>query len=85
MKNFVKMSYDGLILERIENMKSQKEIDNFLSALWDEFSNVPVDEDTDTIDDSFYIWEIGTDKSDVWHWLDDNHSLGLAVGFMALE
>lgn len=85
MKNFAKMSYDELIQERIENLKSPKEVDNFLSALWEEFANVPVDEDSDNIEDSFYIWKIGTGKLDIWHWFDDNHSLGLAVGLMGLE
>lgn len=85
MKNFANMSYEELTQERIENIKSDNDIDNFLAALWDEFSNIPVDEDSDTIDDSFYIWKKGTDKTDIWHWFDNNHSLGLAVGLMGFE
>lgn len=82
MKNYLDMNYEDLIKERIENIKSTNEKDTFLVALWNEFSNVPVDEDTDTIDDDFYLWDRGTDKMDIWHWFDNHHSLGLAIGLM---
>lgn len=55
--------------------------DVFVENLWKKFGDIPINED-DTIDEDFYIWKKGTDKLDIWHWFDDNHSLGLAKGLM---
>ncbi len=55
--------------------------DNELAALWQLFSDVPVD-NNDCIEISFHIWEAGTPKLDIWHWFDEKHSLGLAKGLM---
>ena len=41
-----------------------------LPELWEQFSNVPVNND-DEIEEDFLCFEKGTSKFDVWHWFDD--------------
>ena len=48
-----------------------------LEALWDDFSNIPINDD-DEIEDDFYCWEKGTYRFDVWHWMDERLPNGIA-------
>ncbi len=51
--------------------------DNQLEQLWDEFSNIAIDED-ECITQEFHIFEAGTDRSEIWQWFDQKHSKGTA-------
>lgn len=66
------------------NNMNQKERDMFIKNLWEEFSNIALDEE-ENIDEDFYIWKKGTDRDTIWHWFDDNYSSGLAIGLMELD
>jgi len=54
-----------------------------LKKLWNEFEDVPIDED-EYIDEDFYIWGKGTDRYHIWHWFDDRLPNGLAKDLMGL-
>ncbi len=41
-----------------------------LKELWDDFSDVPVNND-DEIERDFLCFKAGTSKFDVWHWFDE--------------
>ncbi|MGM9779769.1 MAG: hypothetical protein ACI3ZD_15770 [Prevotella sp.] len=41
-----------------------------LEELWDQFSEVPVNND-DEIEEDFLFFSAGTSKFDVWHWFDE--------------
>jgi hypothetical protein len=47
-----------------------------LRRMWEEFSEVPVDND-DRIEHSFYGFGKGTDRMEIWHWFDENSPHGL--------
>lgn len=47
-----------------------------LRRLWDEFSEVPVDND-DAIERDFHGFESGTCRMDVWSWFDEKCPNGL--------
>lgn len=47
-----------------------------LMELWDNLANVPVS-DTEEIETDFHTWKAGTDLMDIWHFFDDNFTLGL--------
>lgn len=84
MIEYSKLSYEELMKIEVSDIKDYREVDMFLEVLWSEFSNIPVNEDDDTIEEPFYIWSEGTEKMDVWHWFDDKYSNGLAEGLMGL-
>lgn len=48
-----------------------------VEKLWDEFTDVPMNPDTECIEEDFYIWPKGTFREDIWHWFDNNHSQGV--------
>lgn len=55
---------------------NKKYTDEDLEKLWEEFGNIPIDEN-DNIDQDFYMWRKGTYKFDIWHWFDRLHSKGV--------
>ena len=70
----------SLVGKKIDDLLTLEELEN----LWDEFADVPIDED-ECIDEDFYILGKGTDKYHIWHWFDDKCPNGLAKDLMGLE
>lgn len=51
--------------------------DEVLDFLWEEFSDVLIDDDECILDD-FIGFEAGTHREEVWQWFDERHSKGVA-------
>lgn len=69
----------GVLFDRVLNGRlTPIEKDTVLEQLWDSFGDVPVN-DNDGIDEDFLMWKKGTDRFDIWHWFDEEHSQGVAV------
>jgi hypothetical protein len=51
-----------------------------VKEIWDDLGNVPVNID-DEIDEDFHIkdkditFEKGTDKFEIWHWIEDTYNV----------
>lgn len=60
----------------------QKYDDELLESMWDEFEDVPIDEN-ECLDVDWKGWRKGTNREEVWHWFDENHSKG--VGWLMNE
>lgn len=60
----------------------QKYDDEKLEAMWDEFGDIPIDED-ECIDVDWQGWSKGTHREEIWHWFDERHSKG--VGWLMNE
>lgn len=63
--------------------------DAYLEELWKIFGDIPMDPETECIEEPFYVnpgdVSIGTDcfpkgthREDIWHWFDERHSHGVA-------
>lgn len=76
---------DGEVTElRFSKLPSGRAFrDVVVEELWDNLADVPIDPDTEELDEPYYIWPKGTDKEDIWHWFDEHHSKGVAylLGF----
>lgn len=59
-------------------MKKIKERDKQLEELWAELGDVPMDPETERLDEAFHIWPAGTDREEIWHWFDERYSKGVA-------
>lgn len=53
------------------------ERDKRLEDLWSQFSDVPMDPDTETMEDAFLHFPAGTSRESIWHWFDVRHSKGV--------
>lgn len=76
---------DGEVTElRFSKLPSDRAFrDVVVEELWDNLADVPIDPETEELDEPYYIWPKGTDKEDIWHWVDEHHSKGVAylLGF----
>lgn len=52
--------------------------DEALEDLWRQFGDVPMNPETECMDEAFHIWPQGTPREDIWHWFDARHSKGVA-------
>ena len=48
-----------------------------LERLWDEFADVPMNPETEKMEEPFLHFPVGTDREEIWHWFDDRHSKGV--------
>ena len=58
-------------------MKTLRERDAELELLWKQFEDVPMNPDTERIEEEFIGFPAGTDREDIWHWFDERHSRGV--------
>lgn len=55
-----------------------KERDTKLEELWTQFEDVPMDPDTECMEEPFLDFPAGTPREDIWHWFIERHSKGVA-------
>ena len=53
-------------------------LDMLVKMLWDEFGDVPMNPDTERIEEQFLIFKVGTSREEIWHWFDSLYSKGVA-------
>lgn len=59
-------------------LQKMKELnDSMIEGLWDNFEDVPMDPETECIEEEFANWPKGTDRETIWHWFDRMHSKGV--------
>ena len=49
-----------------------------LEQMWDELEDVPMDPETERIENEFYHFPAGTSRTDIWEWFDERYSGGVA-------
>jgi len=75
--------------EKFSKVKSIKSVEKILVArkLWTDFGNISVDCNGDILEDfkpvgQNIVFEIGTDKKEVWHWFEETFNLSVAADLM---
>lgn len=51
--------------------------DRELEELWDEFADVPMNHETEKMEEPFLHFPAGTDREEIWRWFDERHSKGV--------
>lgn len=62
----------------IEEIETIRDRDERLEELWSRFGDVPMDPETERIEEPFMDWGAGVDREEIWHWFDERHSRGVA-------
>lgn len=65
--------HDGL--SEIECLRDRDEV---LEELWEQFGDVPMNPETECIEEPFMGWGAGIHREEIWHWFDERHSKGVA-------
>ena len=58
--------------------EQQRERDDVLEKMWESFRDIPVNPDTERIEEEFAGWSVGAHREDIWLWFDERHSKGAA-------
>lgn len=66
------------IRDGLEYFESLEERDQALESVWHEFADVPMNPDTERMEEPFLDFPAGTPREDIWHWFDERHSKGVA-------
>lgn len=65
--------HDGL-----EDIETLKDRDIELEELWERFADIPMNPETECIEEPFMGWGVGIHREEIWHWFDERHSKGVA-------
>ena len=66
------------IRDGLDEIKPLVERDKELEKLWSKFGDVPMNPETECMDEEFLGFPVGTHREDIWHWFDERHSKGVA-------
>jgi len=67
-----------VIHDGITDIETLRDRDDQLEELWGQFADVPINPDTECIEDEFLGWGAGIHREEIWHWFDRRHSKGVA-------
>ena len=56
-----------------------EERDRLLEDLWSQFRDIPMDPETECIEEPFLGFPAGTHREDLWRWFDARYSRGVAA------
>ena len=65
--------HDGL--DEIDTLRDR---DEELEELWDQFGDIPMNEETECIEAPFLGWGVGISREEIWQWFDQRYSKGVA-------
>lgn len=55
---------------------------SFICDLWEIFGDVPMNPDTECIEESWLFFPIGTHREEIWHWFEETFTLSVAEDLM---
>lgn len=56
---------------------TEEEYNNTLDIMWQQLSDILVNEEGTIIEEKFYNWDKGAKKEMIWHWFDDRLEEGI--------
>ena len=71
----------NLLFDALTEIDTLAERDRELEELWAQLEDIPMDPDTECLEEPFMLWEAGVDRETVWHWFDERYSKGI-VGLL---
>lgn len=66
------------IRDGLEEIELLRDRDEYLEEMWRQFGDVPMDPETECMEEPFLDFPAGTHREDIWHWFDERHSNGVA-------
>lgn len=66
------------VMDGLQEIDTLRDRDEELEELWEQFGDVPMNPETECIEEQFMGWGSGTHREEIWHWFDRRHSKGIA-------
>lgn len=67
----------GLIFDGLNDVDTLQDRDNDLKELWEMFGDVPMNPETECMEEAFLGFPAGTHREEIWHWFDERYSKGV--------
>ena len=67
----------SLIFDALNDVDTLKDRDNDLKELWEMFDDVPMNHETECMEEAFLGFPAGTHREEIWHWFDERYSKGV--------
>ena len=67
----------SLIFDGLNDVDTLKGRDNDLKELWEMFGDIPMNPETECIEEVFLGFPAGTHREEIWHWFDERYSKGV--------
>ena len=74
---FCHFGFDVVETDQEATARTRSYTDEELENLWLQFGNIPMDPESETMEDSFLDFPAGTHREDIWHWFDERYSKGV--------
>lgn len=79
--------------DELETFEEDLARDKYLEALWDEFGDIPMNPETECLEDAFIpvyqfgggvmkVFPAGTHREDIWHWFEKQFCISVAEDLM---
>lgn len=66
------------VMDGLQDIETLRDRDEELEELWRQFGDIPMDPETECIEEQFMGWGPGVHREEIWHWFDRRHSKGVA-------
>lgn len=66
------------VMDGLQDIETLQDRDEELEELWEQLEDVPINSETERLDEPFMGWPVGTEREEIWHWFDHRHSKGIA-------
>ena len=66
------------IMDGLYDIEPLLDRDEVLEELWEQFGDIPMNPETECIEEKFMGWGPGIHREEIWHWFDERHSKGVA-------
>lgn len=71
------LSY-SMIFDGLNDIETLHDRDAEIKELWEEFEDVPMNPETECMEEAFLGFPAGTHREEIWHWFDERYSKGVA-------
>lgn len=73
------LPYDtySLIFDGLNDVDTLQNRDNDLKEWWEMFGDVPMNPETECMEEAFLGFPAGTHREEIWHWFDERYSKGV--------
>ena len=67
----------SLIFDGLNGVDTLKGRDNDMKELWEMFGDVPMNPETECMEEAFAGFPAGTHREEIWRWFDERYSKGV--------
>ena len=68
----------SLLFDSLNEVETLLDRDAELQELWEMFEDVPMNPETECMEEAFLGFPAGTHREEIWHWFNERHSKGVA-------